>query len=93
MKNEIDKLRLKSGYLLIECQPDSTSSFSSEHKKYDRKSIGSIIGGQPTKDWKVFYKLGTRVVFDDSTSIGLQVNGVSYEILHEKDILGIFEED
>lgn len=93
MENKIDKLSLKTGYLLIEAQPDRTSNFASEHKKYDRKSIGVVISGNPTKDLAIFYKPGTTVVFDDKDSIGVQVNGVVYEILHEKDILGIFEED
>ena len=93
MDNQLEKLSLKQGYILIEPQPDSTSSFSSEHKKYDRKSLGTIIKANATKEYKVFYKPGTKVLFDDSTSISFQANGAGYEVVKEKDILGIFEED
>ena len=93
MQNNIEKLSLKEGYLLIKPQQDSTSSFNSEHKKYDRKSIGSIVKGNPTKPFKVIYKDGTMVVFDDARSIEVTASGSSYEVIKEEDILGIFEED
>lgn len=93
MNNQIEKLSLKLGYLLVEPQPDSTSGFSSEHKKYDRKSLGTIVKGNPTDDYRVLYKPGTMVLFDDANSINFQANGTSYEVVNEKDILGLFEED
>lgn len=93
MKNELGKITLKQGYCLIEPQPDSTSSFSSEHKKYDRKSIGTISIASFSREWAIFYKVGQRVIFNDSNSISIQVNGASYEVVPEGDIIGIFEEE
>ena len=93
MQNKLESISLKHCYVLIEPQPDSTSSFSSEHKKYDRKSIGTIIKANASDEFKVFYKPGTRVIFDDSNSISILVSGSCYEVVNESAILGIFEED
>lgn len=92
METNLKNLILKRGYLLIEPQPDSTSSFSSEHKKYDRKSIGTIVNSSATEDYKVFYQVGERVVFSDNNSTSIQFNGATYEVVPESDILGIFKE-
>lgn len=92
MENKLDKISLKQGYTLIEPQPDSTSSFSSEHKKYDRKSIGTILITNCSREWAVFYKPNQRVIFDDSHSISIQINGATYEVVPDTDIVGIFEE-
>ena len=93
MKNGIGKINLKQGYCLIEPQPDSTSSFSSEHKKYDRKSIGTILIANCSRDWALFYKPNQRVIFNDNNSISIQINGATYEIIPDDDIVGIFEEE
>lgn len=93
MQNELGKITLKQGYCLIEPQPDSTSSFSSEHKKYDRKTIGTIARASFSREWAIFYHIGQRVIFNDSNSISIQVNGASYEVVPEEDIIGIFEEE
>lgn len=89
METKIEHLVLKDGYTLIEPQPDSTSSFSSEHKKYDRKSIGTIVSSTAKE---VAYKSGLTVVFDDAHSISITAGGKSYEVVPEEDILGIFME-
>lgn len=93
METKIENLMLKTGYVLIEPQPDSTSSFSSEHKKYDRKSIGTIVLSAASMELKPFYQVGIKVIFDDAHSISLTAGGKAYEVLPESDILGFFEED
>jgi hypothetical protein len=54
METKIENLMLKTGYVLVEPQPDSTSSFSSEHKKYDRKSIGTIVLSAASRELRPF---------------------------------------
>jgi co-chaperonin GroES (HSP10) len=93
MENKIENLMLKTGYVLVEPQPDSTSSFSSEHKKYERKSIGTIVLSAASRELRPFYRVGSKVVFDDAHSIGITAGGKSYEVLPEDDILGIFDEE
>jgi co-chaperonin GroES (HSP10) len=93
METKIENLMLKTGYVLVEPQPDSTSSFSSEHKKYERKSIGTIVLSAASRELRPFYRVGSKVVFDDAHSIGITAGGKSYEVLSEDDILGIFDEE
>ena len=93
METKIENLVLKTGYLLVEPHPDSTSSFSSEHKKYDRKSIGTIVLSFADKANKPFYPEGAKIVFNDANSITLLAGGKAYELLHQDDILGFFEEE
>lgn len=87
METKIENLMLKTGYVLIEPQPDTTSSFSSEHKKYDRKSIGTIVSSTAKE---LVYKSGLTVIFDDAHSISITAGGKSYEVLPEDDIVGVF---
>lgn len=93
METKIENLVLKTGYVLVEPQPDSTSAFASEHKKYDRKSIGTIVLSFADEDHKPKYSEGTKIVFNDANSITLVAGGKSYELLHQDDILGFFEEE
>lgn len=93
METKIENLVLKTGYVLVEPQPDSTSAFASEHKKYDRKSIGTIVLSFADKVHKPFYSEGVKIVFNDANSISFSAGGKSYELLHQDDILGFFEED
>ena len=93
MKTKIENLVLKTGYVLVKPQPDSTSAFASEHKKYDRESIGTIVLSFADKVHKPFYPEGAKIVFNDANSITIVAGGKSYELLHQDDILGFFEED
>lgn len=92
METKIKNLVLKPCYVLVEPQPDSTSTFSSEHKKYDRKSIGTIVLSFADEDHPK-YSEGVKIVFDDANSISLSAGGKAYELLHQDDILGFFKED
>lgn len=93
MQNKLKSISLKSGYVLIEPQPDSTSSFSSEHKKYERKSIGTVLNANVDEYLAPIYKPGTSVIYDDANSISILVSGACYEVVKESAIVGIFEEE
>lgn len=91
-KLDIQNLHLARGYILIEDTQDSTSDFSTEHRKYDRKSTGIIRKTYRNPQEEILSE-GYQVVFNDSNSISLTASGKSYEIIHEKDIIGYFGEE
>lgn len=67
----------------------SQSEFSSEQRKYDRKSIG-IIEQMGHTQATIFHK-GDTVVYDDSNSVDFDSEGRSYSIIKNEAIVGVFQ--
>lgn len=82
------KIKLKPCKILIQPTAD-TSSFSTEVKKYDRKSVGIVCG---VYDF-CSIKPGEKVIYDDSKAIDFSIDGTSYQIVNVDDIAAFIEEE
>lgn len=84
----LEKIELKPEKILIQPTQEASSSFSTEQKKYDRKAIG-IVKGIPEKGRLsgYDYKIGDKVIYDDSDSIDFTIDGVDLTIIDEYDIV------
>lgn len=89
---KIPNIKLRSYKICVQPANDSTSSFTAEHKKYERKSVAYIVavGEDIPKD---FYREGAKVIYDDSKSIDFTYNGLDLSIIEENDIVAFIEED
>ena len=90
----LEKIELKPEKILIQPTQEASSSFSTESKKYDRKAIG-VIKGLP-KNGRLSgynYKVGDKVIFDDSDSIDFTIDGVSLSVIDEYDIVATIKGD
>lgn len=85
------EIKLRTNKILVQPIQGTSSSFSTETRKYERKSVGVVKGvGQDIQGEKV----GDTVIFDDSHSIDFTVDGISYSIINPEDIAAkIMEEE
>lgn len=89
---DLSSIKLKPEKILIQPTTENTSSFSTEHKKYDRKSIG-IVKGIPNGRMSGYdYKIGDKVIYDDGDSIDFSIDGVSLSIVDDFDIVATIKE-
>ena len=90
----LSNIELKPEKILIQPTQEASSSFSTETKKYDRKAVG-VIQGIP-KNGRLSgydYKVGDKVIFDDSDSIDFTIDGVALSIVDEYDIVAKIKGD
>lgn len=97
-------IEVKPGYSVLKPTHSKASAFAQEHKKYERKSTAEVIAFEPEvvfiKPDEDFYppaglapKVGDVVVYDDSHSVNLQLDGTDYEIVNNNDILATIREE
>lgn len=86
----ITNIELKPGRILIQPTTEATSSFSTETKKYERKSVAVVKAVSP---YIADIKEGTRVIYDDSHSIDFTLDGVSLSVVRPEDIVAFIKED
>ena len=98
----LENIKLLQGAILVQPTQEATSSFSTESKKYDRKSIGiiKVVSDEPIFPSLVpespapssFHK-GDKIIFDDSNSIDFTIDGVALSIIYPTAIVAIIKED
>lgn len=86
----ITNIELKPGRILIQPTTEATSSFSTETKKYERKSVAVVKAVSP---YIADIKEGTKVIYDDSHSIDFTLDGVSLSVVRPEDIVAFIKED
>lgn len=86
----LSNIELKPDKILVQPTQEASSSFSTETKKYDRKAVG-VIKGIPKSEYH--YKVGDKIVFDDSDSIDFTIDGVALSIVDEFDIVAKIKGD
>ena len=86
----ITNIELKPGRILIQPTTEATSSFSTETKKYERKSVAVVKAVSP---YIADIKEGTKVIYDDSHSIDFTLDGVSLSVIRPEDIVAFIKED
>lgn len=77
------ELSLKPNKICIQPVVDN-GSFTSEHKKYDRKSIAVV---KQVSDYITGLNVGDKVVYDDSHSIDFSLGGVDLSIITPDEIV------
>lgn len=90
----LENIELKPEKILIQPTQEASSSFSTETKKYDRKAVG-VIKGIP-KNGRLSgygYKVGDKIIFDDSDSIDFTIDGVALSIVDEFNIVAKIKGD
>lgn len=86
----ISNIELKPNRILIQPSTEATSSFSTEQKKYDRKSVAIV---KAVSNYVAKIKAGDKVIYDDSHSIDFTIDGVSLSIINPEDIVAFIKED
>ena len=86
----ITNIELKPGRILIQPTTEATSSFYTETKKYERKSVAVVKAVSP---YIADIKEGTKVIYDDSHSIDFTLDGVSLSVIRPEDIVAFIKED
>lgn len=86
----LDNIKLKPNRILIQPSTEATSSFSTEQKKYDRKSVAVIKG---VSHYNRGINVGQKIIYNDSNSIDFTLDGVSLSIIQPEDIVAFIEED
>lgn len=84
------RIELKPNKILLQPTPEASSSFSTERKRYDRKSIGIVKG---VSNYISNLKEGDKVVFNDTNSIDFELEGEGYSIIGPEDIVAYIKED
>lgn len=77
------ELSLKPNKICVQPIVDN-GSFTSEHKKYDRKAIAVV---KQVSDYITGLKVGDKVVYDDSHSIDFTLGGVELSIITPDEIV------
>ena len=78
-------IKLKTDKILVQPETGPSSSFSTEVRRYDRKSIAIVKGfGEEVKGVNV----GDRVIYDDSNSIDFTFYSLNLSIINPEDIVG-----
>lgn len=90
----LSNIELKPDKILVQPTQEASSSFSTESKKYDRKSVG-IVKGLPKRGRVSGYdfSIGDKVIYDDSDSIDFTIDGVALSIVDEYDIVAKIKGD
>lgn len=79
----LSNIKLRTNKILVQPEANTSSSFSTESRKYDRKSIAYVKGvGDDINGLEV----GDKVIYDDSHSIDFTIDGVSLSIITPEDI-------
>ena len=86
----IENIKLSPNRILVQPTTEATSSFSTEQRRYDRKSVGIV---KAVSHYVAQIKVGSKVVFDDSHSIDFSLDGVGLCIIRPEDIVAYIEED
>ena len=86
----LENIKLKPNRLLIQPTNETSSSFSTEAKKYDRKAVAVVKG---VSHYIAQIKAGDKVIYDDSNSIDFTLDGVFLSIIRPEDIVATIEED
>lgn len=86
----LSKIELKPNKILIQPSTEATSSFSTEQKKYERKSVAIVKG---VSNYVSQIKEGDKVIYDDSKSIDFTLDGISLSIISPEDIVAYIKED
>ena len=86
----ISSIELKPNKILIQPSQEATSSFSTESKKYERKSVAVV---KSVSNYVAQIKAGDKVIYDDSHSIDFTLDGVSLSIIRPEDIVAYIKED
>ena len=86
----ISNIELKPNRILIQPSSEATSSFSTEQKKYERKSVAIV---KAVSNYVAQIKAGDKVIYDDSQSIDFTIDGVSLSIIRPEDIVAFIKED
>lgn len=86
----ISSIELKPNKILIQPSQEATSSFSTESKKYERKSVAVV---KAVSNYIAQIKAGDKVIYDDSHSIDFTIDGVSLSIIRPEDIVAYIKED
>ena len=90
----LSNIELKPEKILVQPTQEVSSSFSTETKKYDSKAVGVIKGIPKNGRLSSYdYKVGDRVIFDDSDSIDFTIDGVALSIVDEFDIVAKIKGD
>lgn len=88
----LNAIKLKPNKILVQPEASQSSSFSTESRKYERKSIAYIRGiGDSIKPGVI--KEGDKIIYDDSHSIDFTIDGVSLSIVNPDDIVAIIEKE
>jgi len=83
------KITPSFGKLLISPLREASSSFSTESKKYERISIGTVLDeGRTTKEI-----VGKTVIFDDSHSVDFTLDGEQFMIIDIEAVVAIIGEE
>ena len=86
----LSNIELKPNRILIQPSTEATSSFSTEQRKYDRKSVAIV---KAVSNYVAKIKAGDKVIYDDSRSIDFTIDGVSLSIINPEDIVAFIKED
>ena len=88
----LEKIELKPNKILVQPTPEASSSFSTERKRYDRKSVGVIkgigLGVSPSET-----NIGDKIIYNDTNSIDFELEGDGYSIIGPEDIVAYIKED
>lgn len=87
----LSNIDLRPNKILVQPSTEATSSFSTESKKYDRKSVGVVKGLPEGANGKV--RLGDKIIYDDSKSIDFTIDGISLSIIDFDGVVAIIKED
>ena len=83
-------IKLRPDKILVQPTKEASSSFSTESKKYERKSIAVVTGiGDDIKGLKE----GDTIVYDDSHSVDFSLEGTELSIITPDDIVAKIKED
>ena len=97
-------IEVKPGYSVLKPTFLNTSGIAQEHKKYERKSTAEVVIFGPevvfSKSDEDYFppavlapNVGDIVVYDDSHSVSLQLDGTDYEIVNNGDILAVIRKE
>ena len=83
--------KFRLGYNMVLIQPDnSTSSFSSEIKKYDRRAIAVVKDADKNV---VNADIGDKIVYNDSEAVSFTYKGSEMAIIDDDAIVAVIEEE
>lgn len=84
-----NNVQLKPNKILIQPSLEATSSFSTEQKKYERKSVAIV---KRVSKYVLQIEEGDKVIYDDSKSIDFTLDGVGLSIISPEDIVAFIKE-
>lgn len=85
-----EDIKLKRGCYLIQPISGYKPAFTTEQRKYDRKTLAQLVSANPEEEEPL--EVGDTLIYDDSHSIDFNLEGIDYSIIKSKDIVGVFKE-